>query len=156
LLLNEREQKQLQVLGLCNNQIFKPKDALINEHVKNNTSNNISVQQSLERFTAIYENLQQQAQQVDATLLPHVQKLQQQNLHKLLQLEKKLLKAEKKKFATQQQQINHLKETLFPNNNLQERVENFSFYYANFGKEFIEKIVNNSLGLEQEFIVLVV
>lgn len=156
LLLNKREQKQLKDLGLYSSELFKAKDVLVNEHVRTNSSNNLSLQQSLDSFKKIYENLQQQAKQIDVSLLPHVQKLQQQNLYKLHQLEKKLLKAEKKKFSTQQQQITHLKETLFPKNNLQERVENFSFYYASFGKQFIEMIVNNSLGLGQEFVVVTV
>lgn len=156
LLVNEREQKQLQALGLYNSKVFKPKDELIKAHVQANTTNNLSLQDKLENFNSIYQNLQDQAKQIDASLLPHVQKLQQQHLHKLQQLEKKFLKAEKKKFVIHQQQISHLKETLFPNNNLQERVENFSFYYASVGKQFIEMIVNNSLGLEEEFVVVTV
>ena len=65
-----------------------------------------------------------------------------------------MYRAEKRKFATQQEQVNSIKSSLFPNNNLQERVENFSSYYATYGKEFIITILNNSAGFEQNFGIL--
>jgi len=37
---------------------------------------------------------------------------------------------------------------------LQERVENFSWFYAKWGKGFIEELLKNSLTLEQEFCIL--
>ena len=43
---------------------------------------------------------------------------------------------------------------LFPNNNLQERVENLMPYYAIWGKDFIRMIYEHSNGLEQEFGIL--
>jgi hypothetical protein len=39
-----------------------------------------------------------------------------------------MLRAEKKKYEAQQRQINKLKTQLFPNNSLQERVENLSVF----------------------------
>ena len=66
-----------------------------------------------------------------------------------------MLRAEKKKFEAQQHQLNKLKQQLFPQNNLQERVENFMLYYAKWGSGFLQIIYENSLSLEQEFVVLV-
>jgi uncharacterized protein YllA (UPF0747 family) len=67
-----------------------------------------------------------------------------------------MLKAERKKQAIQLQRIWKLKEELFPNHNLQERVENFMPYYAQYGQAFIQTVLNHSLALEQEFGVMVV
>jgi uncharacterized protein YllA (UPF0747 family) len=72
----------------------------------------------------------------------------------LQELEKKMLRAEKRKFADQQRQINSIKEHLFPMNGLQERIENISYYYAKWGRDFIGKLYENSLNLEQEFVIL--
>ena len=66
-----------------------------------------------------------------------------------------MLKAERKKQAIQLQRIWKLKEELFPNHNLQERVENFMPYYAQHGQDFIEAVLQHSLGLEQRFGVVV-
>ena len=62
--------------------------------------------------------------------------------------------SEKRKFTSQQEQIQNIKKVLFPKDGLQERKENFSSFYAKWGRVFIEELYNNSLGLEQEFIVL--
>jgi len=65
-----------------------------------------------------------------------------------------MLRAEKRKFSDQQRQIHAIKEKLFPNNGLQERHDNFMPYYAKWGKEFINKLHEQSLALEQEFVIL--
>jgi uncharacterized protein YllA (UPF0747 family) len=75
-------------------------------------------------------------------------------LKKLDQLEKKMSKAEKTKFEAEDRQIKKLKQTLFPNGELQERVENFIPFYAKHGKDFFKIIMDNSLSLEQEFTVV--
>jgi uncharacterized protein YllA (UPF0747 family) len=75
-------------------------------------------------------------------------------LNALQELEKKMLRAEKRKHADLQRQIEKLKAALFPNNGLQERVENFSLFYAKWGKDFIEELHKDSLTLEQEFTIL--
>ena len=75
-------------------------------------------------------------------------------MEKLKELEKKMLRAEKRKFGDQQRQIEKIKDRLFPKNGLQERYDNLLYYYALYGTEFIQKIYDHSLALEQEFTVL--
>ena len=65
-----------------------------------------------------------------------------------------MLRAEKKKYEAQQRQVNKLKAQLFPNDSLQERVENLSLYYARYGSDFIKAAYQYSLTLEQEFAVV--
>jgi uncharacterized protein YllA (UPF0747 family) len=65
-----------------------------------------------------------------------------------------MLRAEKRKFADQQRQIHAIKENLFPGDGLQERYENLCYYYAKWGKEFIQKLYEHSLSIEQEFVIL--
>ena len=65
-----------------------------------------------------------------------------------------MLRAEKRKFADQQRQIQAIKEKLFPKNSLQERIDNFSYYYAKWGKASILQLYDQSLAQEQEFVVL--
>jgi len=65
-----------------------------------------------------------------------------------------MMRAERKKHETVQNQIAKLKQALFPLNGLQERVENFSSFHAKWGRAFIEEVLKNSLSLEQQFVVL--
>jgi uncharacterized protein YllA (UPF0747 family) len=76
-------------------------------------------------------------------------------LKKIDQLENKILRAERRKHKEEQTQISTLRQALFPNNSLQERTENFSVFYAEYGNDFFQNILNNSLTLEQEFGIIV-
>ena len=83
----------------------------------------------------------------------HVNALKTTTLHRLRELEKKMLRAEKRKFSDQQRQIKGIKEKLFPKNGLQERYDNMLYYYAKWGNVFIKLLYDESLALEQEFVV---
>ena len=87
--------------------------------------------------------LKNRQQSVDITLEKHVEALKIQTLHRLQELEKKMLRAEKRKFTDQQRQIHTIKEQLFPGNGLQERKENLCYYYAKWGREFINQLYKN-------------
>jgi uncharacterized protein YllA (UPF0747 family) len=69
-------------------------------------------------------------------------------------LEKKLLRAEKKKYETEQRQIQTIRAALFPRNSLQERIDNFMPWYALWGAAFIQKVYEHSLTVEQQFVIL--
>jgi uncharacterized protein YllA (UPF0747 family) len=66
-------------------------------------------------------------------------------------LEEKMLRAEKKKFSSQKNQLSKLFSALFPEGGLQERSENFALFYAKWGPDFLQLIYNDSLSLEPEF-----
>ncbi len=91
---------------------------------------------------------------VDKTLEQHVEKLETQALQKLEELEKKMLRAEKKNHEEVRRKIHEIREALFPMDNLQERVDNFIPWYAEYGNAFLDVIYKNSLTLQQEFTVL--
>ena len=67
-----------------------------------------------------------------------------------------MLRAEKRKFETEDRQLRQLKKQLFPNENLQERVENISGWYARYGSAWIDMLKQYSLALESRFSVLVI
>jgi uncharacterized protein YllA (UPF0747 family) len=98
--------------------------------------------------------LHKQAIAVDASLGRHVEALRSQSIYRLQELEKKMLRAEKRKFSDQQNQIKAIKEKLFPMDGLQERVDNVMYYYAKWGRDFLRQIHEHSLSLEEEFVVL--
>lgn len=91
---------------------------------------------------------------VDKTLEDHTGALEKMALRKIDALEKKLLRAEKKKFDAEQRQLHKLKNQLFPKGNLQERIENFMPFYAKTGRSLISELYRNSSGLAQEFCIL--
>jgi bacillithiol biosynthesis cysteine-adding enzyme BshC len=140
--------------GLAVEDLFRPEDALLNDLVRRESQQQLSMEKELEAAERYYVALKERARPVDPTLVQHVEALQAKALRPLKEMEKKLLKAEKRKFADQQRHIHALRSALFPLNGLQERIENFMPWYAARGAAFIKDIYAYSLTLEQEFVVL--
>ena len=154
-IMNKQVAEKMQHLGLHYEDTFKQERQLIDEMVKKESELTLDLKAEKEAFKAVYENIKTAAGNIDSTLNCHVHALRTQALNKLEILEKKMLKAEKKKFEAQQRQIQKLKTALYPSNNLQERVDNVVEYVAVYGNGFIHELYNNSQGLGNEFTILV-
>ncbi|MGB8376513.1 MAG: bacillithiol biosynthesis BshC, partial [Salegentibacter sp.] len=69
-------------------------------------------------------------------------------------LEKRLLKAQKRKLGDEVSRIASLQNELFPNRSLQERQTNFSEIYAEYGEELIPTLIENLNPLESNFKIM--
>jgi uncharacterized protein YllA (UPF0747 family) len=92
---------------------------------------------------------------VDATLGDHTMNLSVQSVKKLGELEKKILKAEKKKQSIALERIQHIKSEFFPNNSLQERVDNFAEWVGDYGWAWVEAVLQNANTMEKSFTILI-
>ena len=154
MLVEKKQAEKITSMGFSVADIFKPETALMNILVKRETKVQLSLDKEKQAIHEFYTKLKSTAGTVDITLQPHTEALEKNALRKMEALEKKMLRAEKKKFEAQQRQLQKLKSQLFPHNNLQERIENFMPFYAKFGSGFIKAVYDNSLELEQEFVIL--
>jgi bacillithiol biosynthesis cysteine-adding enzyme BshC len=154
LLVEEKLQEKFERLGLHISDLFKSEWELLDAFVKKQSGNQLSLAKEKEELREFYKKQQELVENVDKGLKQHIAALEAKALKKLDALEKKMIRAEKRKFAEEQHLIHELKQTLFPNGDLQERVENFMPYYARWGDKFINTIYQQSLTLEQQFIVL--
>jgi bacillithiol synthase len=154
LLVNEEQQKLMYKLNVSPTDLFKPLNNTLNEIVRKESKNELSLSIQKNELQQIYSTIKSLTYSIDKSLLKHTEALQTKALNKLDALEKKMLKAEKKKFEAQQRQIAKLKNQLFPKNNLQERVENVLIFYSQFGNVFIEDLLKNSLSTQQNFTVI--
>ena len=154
LLINKKIDSPIQKLSFSYPEIFKTEYDLVTGIVTKNSLHQLSLQKEKQQVASIYDAMKTPVKEVDATLVKHVEALQAKLLKTLDKLEIKLLRAEKKRFESQQQQVKKIRTNLFPNNSLQERVENFMTFYAKWGKEFLDVIYDNSLIFEQEFCII--
>ena len=74
----------------------------------------------------------------------------------LKHLEKRLLKAQKRKLKDQVERCTELQEQLFPNQGLQERNLNFSELYIEYGEELIPELFKTLEPLKGEFMMLTI
>jgi bacillithiol biosynthesis cysteine-adding enzyme BshC len=153
LIVEKKWQEKISKLGFTIENFFLTEQDLMNKLVARETKNEIKLNGNFTEADKLYESLKKQAVSIDATLGKHVEALKTQSIYRLQELEKKMLRAEKRKFTDQQRQIHTVKEDLFPKNGLQERIDNF-MYYAKWGKDFIHGLYQHSLSLEGEFVVL--
>ena len=155
LVMNEKQYQTIKKLGLKEADIFKEEHALMKQIVDINTNSKYALNGELKSFEDLYTILEKRSAEIDVTLKHHTEALKTKAIKKLVELEKKLLRAEKRKFSEHQQQIQKIKSLLFPGGSLQERVENVSGFYAEHDKEFLNAVYQHSKGLLQGFGVLV-
>lgn len=154
LIVEKKWKEKIEKLGLKVSDLFQNENELMKQIVSQNSNHRVSLNGNFEKAEELFEQIKLQAGAIDPTLMQHVAAIKTRSLKTLQELEKKMLRAEKRKFSDQQRQIQKLKEILFPKNGLQERVENFSSFYAKWGRSFIEVLYENSLALEEEFCIL--
>lgn len=154
LVVNKKAKLLAEKLKISTTDFFKDETLLINELVKKESSHQLYLTLEKRQLVEVFEEIKKTVQGIDTTLQPHTEALLTGMLKKLEVLEHKMLKAEKRKFETEQRQVKKLKSALFPNGGLQERVENFMPYYAGYGDDFIKMLYENSLIFEQNFCVL--
>lgn len=145
---------QMEQLSLDCIDFFKPIAVLENQLVKRDSALVLNLNKQKEAILEQYQAIKLQATKVDMSLQKHIEALQVNALHKIDAVEKKMLKAEKKKFEAQIRKIQTLKNQFFPNGVLLERVDNLLPYYAKWGADFIQLIYQHSLINESSFCII--
>ncbi|MEO6961238.1 MAG: bacillithiol biosynthesis cysteine-adding enzyme BshC [Puia sp.] len=141
--------------GLTLETVFQKEELLLEQMVKNHSSHQLNLEKEIRQLETYYESLKQISESVDETLAQHVESLRSKALKGVIELEKKILRAEKRNFADARSKIQEVRAALFPLDGLQERTGNFIPWYASYGKAFFDLIYENSLTLEGAFVVLV-
>jgi bacillithiol biosynthesis cysteine-adding enzyme BshC len=156
LIVEEKWQEKLEKIGLTAAELFQTEDELMKSLVAKHSAQSVSLNGTFEKAEVLYEQMRVQAESIDQTLSQYVLAMKARSIKEMQALEKKMLRAEKRKYADQQRQMAAVKAVLFPNNGLQERVENFSGFYAKWGQDFMAQLLHHSPALEQEFTILTV
>jgi bacillithiol biosynthesis cysteine-adding enzyme BshC len=154
LIIEKKWQEKIEKLALQAKDLFQPEQEVLTMLVSRQKNGELKLKNELEAAIRVYDVLKDKAANIDRSLLQHVEALQARTIKPLQELEKKMLRAEKKKYETEQRQIQTVRAALFPKNGLQERVDNFMPWYALWGREFIHVVYEHSLTLEQEFTIL--
>ena len=154
LLLENKWQEKIAKLHFSIADFFLNEQDILNKLVARDSRNETKLNGALAELENLYASFKKQASAVDSTLEKHVEALKLKTVSRLQELEKKMLRAEKRKFTDQQRQICSIKSHLFPGDGLQERIDNLSYYYARWGNGFIHELYKHSPALEQVFVIL--
>lgn len=130
-----------QKTGLEIADLFREKNYLFNHWVLKNTHNDLTVGQELQALNTMMEDIRRRAANIDSTLGPLVGAETTRSSKGLEKIERKMLKAEKRLHKEKLNQIETVKDVLFPKGKLQERTDNFLNFYQK-DPAFISKVID--------------
>jgi uncharacterized protein YllA (UPF0747 family) len=122
--------------------LFQSEYPLLKKWVKDHANQDLELITERKAFQQLYEDLELKVKSQDQSLAQHVGALAKKQVNSLAQLVEKLIRAERKKQETAAARIQFLKASLFPDDGLQERTQNFSRLYLAYGEEFISNLMN--------------
>ena len=154
LLIRQKQADQWAAMQFEEQDLFKPILELEVAYVKKYATQALDLQDQINHLTTLYTTIKNEVVKVDPTLGTHAENLAQQAKAKLLSLEKKMVRAEKRKQTVAIQRIHRIKKELFPQDNLQEREEHFSKWVGQYDLSWIETIMEHSTGLESKFSII--
>lgn len=139
LMLDGATHKKIQKTGVSAEDLFKPKHELINDFTIRHAAHQIQLNGEKEGIENYFNAIRGQVERVDKSLGPLVSAEAHKTIKSLEKIEEKLLKAEKRFLSEKVTQLETLKDRLFPDGNLQERVDNFLNFYLK-APDMIDKL----------------
>ena len=125
LLVTEKQASKLDKLNLTWNEIFMAQQLLSDKKTKDFSAFTIDFSEQKTILKKQFEALHEIALQTDKSFTGAVKAQEKKQLKGLENLEKRLLKAERKNHAAKLERIFEIQNELFPNKSLQERNQNF-------------------------------
>jgi bacillithiol biosynthesis cysteine-adding enzyme BshC len=154
LLLTEQQAGKWQQTGFGLEELFLPTDDLVTRLATREATASLDLQKEKENLVVVYKKIEESATAVDTTLSAHVEALQKAAIEKIVALEKKMLRAEKRKHTESAYRIQLIKDQLFPGGSLQERVDNMALWYARWGNSWMQTVLDHSSAITNGFTVL--
>tara|TARA_R110000868_G_scaffold1389_19_gene10796 strand:- start:10470 stop:12071 length:1602 start_codon:yes stop_codon:yes gene_type:complete len=154
LIETKQQHKKLKGLNISNEDIFLKRDTFINKKVREISNIDIDFSSQKEFLKQQFKTLYDVAEQTDKSFLRAVKAQEAKQLKGLEKLEKRLLKAQKRKLSDQVSRMTDIQNELFPNQSLQERNTNFSEFYLQYGDRLIPELIANLQPLKNEFLIL--
>lgn len=154
LLVTEKQSRKADRLGLSWRDLFQKTDDLINQKTREISEFPIDLTIQKDHLKAQFHYLHKLAEQTDRSFLGAVKAQEAKQLAGLEQLERRLLKAQKRKHSDELKRILRLQNELFPGQALQERQLNFSSFYLAYGTELIDALFRELKPLEHKFTIV--
>jgi bacillithiol biosynthesis cysteine-adding enzyme BshC len=151
---SEKQFKKLDKLQISTEDLFLKQHDLTNKKVKENSNLNLDFTKQKTFLKQQFSNLKKIAEQTEKSFIGAVNAQEKKQLNGLNMLEKRLLKAEKRKLNDLTTRVKAIQDQLFPNQSLQERYTNFSELYLEFGTQLIPSLKKHLKPLGSEFVVL--
>lgn len=146
-----KQVKKMQKLNISKEAIFTNQNELINRTIKDFSEIDIDFTEQRSQLEKMFNDLKILSNQTDTSFLGAVKAQEKKQTNGINKLEKRLLKAQKRKMKEVVDRIIKLQDQIFPNHSLQERNTNFSEFYMNYGGNLIPVLIDALKPLELKF-----
>jgi uncharacterized protein YllA (UPF0747 family) len=140
LITEENVIKKWNDMGNSTVDLFKSIKELEDDFVKKHQTDKINLSEETELLKSYIHSLTQKAIKVDDNLKYSLSGTEKRILRMMERVEHKIWKAEKRKHKSSLDKIASIKSHYFPKGKLQERHDNFSLWFANYGFEGLRKL----------------
>ncbi len=154
LVITQKQSEKVNKLNLSIADLFLKQNQLINKKIRKISNIDIDFSSQKKHLEQQFEEMYKLAEQTDKSFLGAVKAQEVKQKKGLDALEKRLLKAQKRKLKDHVVRLTDLQNQLFPNQSLQERQLNFSELYLEYGETLIPVLMEALEPLKDEFLVL--
>jgi len=158
--INKHFTKKINKLNIRVKDLFLDVSVLKGQYIAKNSNTNdaladdpTKLSEEKENIIAVFEDIKAKAKNVDSSLEGFVGAEMQKMLKITENIAKKIKKAEENKHRTQLDQLENLKNKLFPGNVLQERKDNFLNFYIN-NPDFLKTLVRHFDPFDFRFMII--
>ena len=153
LFLSRKQGRKAAKLQLDIRELFLPQNTLINRKIRQISNIDIDLSPQREHLRQQFESLHELARKTDPSFLGAVRAQEKKQLNGLDHLEKRLLKAQKRKLRDQVDRMVRLQNSLFPEQGLQERNRNFAEFYLELGAMWVPGLLEGLDPLDLRFTI---
>ena len=154
LLYSDKTSSKLNKLGTKIQDLFLSPDQLEAQHTKKISKIDIDFSKQKQALEKQFEDLYELAKKTDESFYGAVAAQEKKQKNGLDHLEKRLLKAQKRKLKSENERVLELQQMLFPKQSLQERSLNFSEIYIDYGERLIPKLIEELDPFQMKFLCL--
>lgn len=154
LLLTYKQNTKREKLGLTWEDLFLKTDAFLHKKTADLAQNLFDFDQQKKFLEEQFQQLELLSLKTHPSFTGAINAQKTKQIKGLENLEKRFLKAERLHNQDVIDRMLELKIALFPNNSLQERVDNFASFYLDFGKDLIPSLIKELDPLHQNYTVI--
>jgi bacillithiol biosynthesis cysteine-adding enzyme BshC len=152
--VSEKQSKKLEKLNISYEEMFLNQHALLSKKITENSEIKADFREKIQFLQNQFSELKEVAKKTDISFENAVNAQERKQVKGLENLEKRLLKAEKRRQKDLVDRITALQDEIFPNQTLEERQRNFSEYYLEYGSSFLAVLKGALVPLQLEFIII--
>ena len=134
--------------------LFLKQDDLITKHTHQISAIQIDFSEQKQHLKDQFSALYELAEKTDRSFVGAVSAQEKKQTNGLEHLEKRLLKAQKRKLSDELNRLTSLQDEVFPKQSLQERNMNFSEFYLEYGDRLLSELKEKLDPLENEFTII--